>query len=153
MGLQTALTTNSQKKEAAEKVVATEEPPKNVSLEDVKEAWSAYVESLRSKVQQMLYFQMQRMDPVSLKNRELTLRCSDDFAKKILEENKKRLAKVLEEEIGVFLRLNCIVQKTEKDTEESMSPYERFKALQERDPKIKKLVELFGAELDYNLNQ
>ncbi len=133
--------------------VATKEPPKNINLNDVKEVWPNYVESLRSKVQQMLYFQMQRMDPVALKNRELTLRCSDDFAKKILEENKKRLAKVLEEETGVFLRLKCIVQKTEQDTEESMSPYERFKALQERDPKIKKLVELFGAELDYNLNQ
>jgi len=138
---------------AAETEVATKEPPKNVSLREVKEAWPSYVESLRSKVQQMLYFQMQRMDPVALKNRELTLRCSDDFAKKILEENIKRLAKVLEDEIGIFLRLKCIVQKTEQDTEESMSPYERFKALQERDPKIKKLVELFGAELDYNLNQ
>ncbi|NGP75194.1 DNA polymerase III subunit gamma/tau [Balneolaceae bacterium YR4-1] len=142
-----------QQSSAEEPEVAVQEPPKNVSLNEVKEAWPAYVETLRSKVQQMLYFQMQRMDPVSLKNRELTLRCSDDFAKKILEENKKRLAKVLEEEVGVFLRLKCIVQKTEKDTEESMSPYERFKALQERDPKIKKLVELFGAELDYNLNQ
>ena len=136
-----------------ESEVATKEAPKNVSLQEVKEAWPSYVETLRSKVQQMLYFQMQRMDPVALKNRELTLRCSDDFAKKILEENKKRLAKVLEEEIGIFLRLKCIVQKTEQDAEDSMSPYERFKALQERDPKIKKLVELFGAELDYNLNQ
>ncbi len=34
-----------------------------------------------------------------------------------------------------------------------MAPYERFKKLQDRDPTIKKLVELFGAELDYNLNQ
>lgn len=147
--------TDSKPKQSSEEEseIAVKEPPKNISLHEVKEAWPAYVESLRSRVQQMLYFQMQRMDPVSLKNRELTLRCSDDFAKKILEENKKRLAKVLEDEIGIFLRLKCIVQKTEKDTEESMSPYERFKALQDRDPKIKKLVELFGAELDYNLNQ
>ncbi|MDX1585177.1 MAG: DNA polymerase III subunit gamma/tau [Balneolaceae bacterium] len=144
---------NPQKESTEESEVAVKEPPKNITLSEVKEAWPDYVESLRSKVQQMLYFQMQRMDPVGLKNRELTLRCSDDFAKKILEENKKRLAKVLEDEIGVFLRLKCFVQKTEQDTEESMSPYERFKALQERDPKIKKLVELFGAELDYNLNQ
>jgi len=133
--------------------VATREVPKNLKLQEINDAWPAYVEALRSQVQQMLYFQMQRMEPVALKNRELTLRCSDDFAKKILEENKKRLAKVLEAEIGVFLRLKCNVRKTEQETEESKSPYERFKALQERDPKIKKLVELFGAELDYNLNQ
>lgn len=126
---------------------------RKVSLQEVKEAWPAYVELLRSRVQQMLYFQMQRMEPIELKNRELTLRCADDFAKKILDENKKRLAKVLEEEIGVFLRMQCIVRKNEQEEEESKSPYERFKALQERDPKIKTLVELFGAELDYNLSQ
>ncbi len=133
--------------------VIAKDAPKNISMQDVKEAWPAYLELLRERVQQMLYFQMQRMEPVELKNRELTLRCADDFAKKILVENKKRLAKVLEEEIGIFLRLKCKVQKTEQEAEESKSPYERFKALQERDPKIKTLVELFGAELDYNLNQ
>lgn len=134
-------------------VADTKTVPKKITLEDVKECWPDYVESLRNKVQQMLYFQMQRMEPLELKNRELKLRGSDDFAKKILDENRKRLAKVLEEEIGVFLRLKCIVQKNEQEAEESKSPYERFKDLQERDPKIKTLVELFGAELDYNLNQ
>lgn len=141
----------------AESSIAVEEAPKeapeHISLQDIKDAWPSYVESLRSQVQQMLYFQMQRMEPVALKNRELTFRCNDNFAQKILEENKKRLAKVLEGEVGIFLRLKCIVQKSEQDTGESMSPYERFKALQDRDPKIKTLVELFGAELDYNLNQ
>jgi len=140
-------------KSNSEPEVIAKETPKNISIQDVKEAWPGYVELLRERVQQMLYFQMQRMEPIELKNRELTLRCADDFAKKILEENKKRLSKVLEEEIGIFLRLKCKVQKTEQEAEESKSPYERFKALQERDPKIKTLVELFGAELDYNLNQ
>ena len=130
-----------------------EDKPRNVSLAEVKEMWPEYIEALREHVPQMLYFQMQRVEPIVLKNRELKLRCNDDFSKKIVEENKKRLAKVLEEKVGVFLRLKCTVQKTEEDAEESKSPYERFKALQERDPKIKTLVELFGAELDYNLNR
>jgi DNA polymerase-3 subunit gamma/tau len=142
--------------QAVESSGQTEEPKteenKNVTLQEVKDAWPAYVELLRDRVQQMLYFQMQRMEPIELKNRELTLRCADDFAKKILDENKKRLAKVLKEEIGIFLRMKCIVRKNEQEEEESKSPYERFKALQERDPKIKTLVELFGAELDYNLS-
>ncbi len=96
---------------------------------------------------------MQRVDPVELKNGDLKLRANDDFAKKIVDENRRRLGKLLEDEIGAFLNLTCIVQKQEKSGEDSMSPYERFKKLQERDPTIKKLVELFGAELDYNLNQ
>ena len=129
------------------------EEPKNIDLNLVKNSWDDYVELLKSEVPQMLYFQMMRLEPIKLKNRELTLRCSDDFAKKTVEENKKALGKFLEQEIGVFLRLKCMVQKTEQETEESMSPYERFKKLQENDPTIKTLVEVFGAELDYNLNQ
>ncbi len=141
---------------AEEEVPASKENSKkreSITLEEIKESWPEYIEALRAHVPQMLYFQMQRVDPMALKNRTLKLRCNDDFSKKIVEENKKRLSKVLESVVGIFLRISCVVQKTDEDMEESKSPYERFKALQDRDPTIKKLVELFGAELDYNLNQ
>ncbi|HEX6982358.1 MAG TPA: DNA polymerase III subunit gamma/tau [Balneolaceae bacterium] len=127
--------------------------PKDVSLNEIKECWDDYIEELRQEVQQMLYFQMQRVDPIKLKNGDLLLRCNDEFAKKTVEENKRRLGKILEHKIDAFLHFNCVVQKDESTVEESKSPYERFKDLQERDPTIKKLVELFGAELDYNLNR
>jgi len=132
---------------------APKRAPKDVSLEEISAHWEAYIDDLRQHVPQMLYFQMQRVDPIKLKNGALLLRCNDDFAKKIVEENKRRLGKLLEDHIGAFLNLSCTVQKDDSDPEESMSPYERFKKLQKRDPKIKKLVELFGAELDYNLNR
>lgn len=137
----------------AETVTVEKRAPKDVTLEEIEEYWDQYLDDLRQHVPQMLYFQMQRVDPVKLENGELILRCSDDFAKKIVDENKRRLGKFLEDEIGVFLNFKSIVKKIESDAEESMSPYERFKQLQKRDPKIKTLVELFGAELDYNLNQ
>jgi DNA polymerase-3 subunit gamma/tau len=127
--------------------------PKDVSLDEIKQCWEQYLDELRQHVPQMLYFQMQRVDPIKLGNGELVLRCNDDFARKIVDENKRRLGKFLEDEIGAFLTFKSIVKKKESDSEESKSPYERFKELQKRDPKIKKLVELFGAELDYNLNQ
>lgn len=137
-----------EKEESAPKTEA-----KKVDLAMVKKHWDDYLNRLKDEVQQMLYFQMQRLEVTKLKNRKLFLRCSNDFARKTIDENKKELGKLLEKEIGVFLQLKCVVQKTEQDKEESKSPYERFKKLQERDPTIKTLVELFGAELDYNLNQ
>jgi DNA polymerase-3 subunit gamma/tau len=144
---------DSQKTVETETLTAQKRAPKDVSLQEINDCWEDYLDSLREHVPQMLYFQMQRVDPVELKNGDLKLRANDDFAKKIVDENRRRLAKFLEDEIGAFLNFACIVQKQEKNAEESMSPYERFKKLQERDPTIKKLVELFGAELDYNLNQ
>ncbi|MFH5884546.1 DNA polymerase III subunit gamma/tau [Halalkalibaculum sp. DA3122] len=126
----------------------------HITLEEVREEWDPYLKLLKEQVPQTLYFQMQRVEPIALKNRKLTLRCSNDFAKRILDENKRDLAKKLESITGIFLRFESVVQKNEQqDKEEAKSPYERFKDLQERDPKIKMLVELFGAELDYNLNR
>lgn len=124
---------------------------KNIKLDDIKENWEAYVNQLKKHVPQMLYFQMQRVEPFKLKNRELFLRCNDDFAKKMVDEHQKELAKILEGVVGSFLRFSCKVRQKETDDKTSMSPYERFKKLQKNDPTIKKLVELFGAELDYNL--
>lgn len=132
---------------------AEKRAPKDVSLDEIEECWEQYLDELRQHVPQMLYFQMQRVDPINLENGELVLRCNDDFAKKIVDENKRRLGKLLEDELGAFLTFKSIVKKKDSDSDESKSPYERFKELQKRDPKIKKLVELFGAELDYNLNQ
>jgi DNA polymerase-3 subunit gamma/tau len=141
----------SQPKVAAE--ARPQRAPKDIALDEIQEHWEAFIEELRKEVPQMLYFQMKRVDPIQLKNGDLLLSCSDDFAKKIVEENKRQLGKILGHQIDAFLNIDCQVQKKEQDPEKSMSPYERFKKLQERDPTIKTLVELFGAELDYNLNQ
>ena len=127
--------------------------PKDVSLDEIEECWDDYVDALKQNMPHLLYLQMQRVDPVELKNGELILHCKDDFSKRIVDENRRRLCKVLQNEIGAYLNFKCVVKKQETNSEESMSPYERFKRLQNRDPMIKKLVELFGAELDYNLNQ
>ena len=127
--------------------------PKEVSLDEINDHWDDFIDLLRQDVPQMLYFQMQRLKPISLKNGDLLLRCNDDFAQKIVEENKRQLGQILAQGIGAFLNISCKVQKDKSNSEQSMSPYERFKKLQKRDPTIKTLVELFGAELDYNLNR
>lgn len=132
---------------------APKRAPKDVTLDEISDHWDDFIERLRQEVPQMLYFQMQRVEPIRLQNGTFLLRCNDDFAKKIVEENSRQLGKILEHQIDAFLNIDCQVQKDKSNTQKSESPYERFKKLQERDPTIKTLVELFGAELDYNLNQ
>jgi DNA polymerase-3 subunit gamma/tau len=126
---------------------------REITLSLIKKRWDSYLLSLKEQVPTMIYFQMQRVEPVKLENRELLLRCSDHFAKKMVEEHKQVLQKTLKTTMGGFLQLRCVINKQEEKTKATKSPYERFKELQERDPKIKTLVELFGAELDYNLNR
>ncbi|GAA5522548.1 DNA polymerase III subunit gamma/tau [Aliifodinibius salicampi] len=127
--------------------------PKDISFDEVLDCWDPFIDDLRKEVPQMLYFQMQRLKPAKLENGDLLLHCNDDFAKQVVEENSRQLGQILGKQLNAFLNIKCKVKKRETTEEESMSPYERFKKLQERDPTIKTLVELFGAELDYNLNQ
>lgn len=152
-GAETATTVQTTEKETSDKSPAAPSSVRKITLENVKESWGTYVTNLKEQVPQMLYFQMQRVEPIKLKNRELLLHCNDNFAQKMVEEHKRELAKILEGNVGGFLRFTCKVRKKKQDDESSMTPYERFKKLQQRDPQIKTLVELFGAELDYNLNQ
>ncbi len=127
--------------------------PKDISFDEILDCWDPFIDDLRKEVPQMLYFQMQRLKPAGLENGDLLLHCNDDFAKQVVEENSRQLGQILGKQLNTFLNIKCKVKKRETNGEESMSPYERFKKLQERDPTIKTLVELFGAELDYNLNQ
>lgn len=127
--------------------------PKDISFDEVLDCWDPFIDDLRKEVPQMLYFQMQRLKPAGLENGDLLLHCNDDFAKQVVDENSRQLGQILGKQLNTFLNIKCKVKKRETNEEESMSPYERFKKLQERDPTIKTLVELFGAELDYNLNQ
>lgn len=124
-------------------------PPNELKLHELKETWPRYVEELKKHVPQMLYFQMQRIEPIALKHGEVLLRCGDPFALKMVEENETELRKILKRVTGATLRLTCKIEQSAEQKRESMSPYERFKKLQEKDPTIRTIVELFGAELEY----
>jgi DNA polymerase-3 subunit gamma/tau len=137
----------------ANEVKEPEFTSQKITLSLIKEKWEPYLLSLKKEVPKMIYFQMQRVEPVKLENRELLLQCTDHFAQKMVEEHRQALEKILKAIMGGFLQLRCVVNKEDAKAKAVMSPYERFKKLQERDPKIKTLVELFGAELNYNLNR
>jgi len=124
---------------------------RTVYLHTIKEKWPEYIDALENHIPKMLHLQMQRVEPVDLKNGELTIRCNDAFTERMVDENRAILSRTLKQICGGYVRIKCQVSpknKTISETE-TLSPYERFKKLQEKDPKIRTIVELFGAELDY----
>ncbi|MFN1835708.1 DNA polymerase III subunit gamma/tau [Balneola sp. MJW-20] len=128
---------------------AEEEAPEKITLHYVQEKWDTYLESLKGDVPMMLHLQLERARLGKLEGRELTLQCNDQFAMKMLEEQSLELAKKLKECVGCMLRFNIIVKKDPTQKTKEMSPYERFKQLQQKDPMIRDIVEIFGAELEY----
>ncbi|HBX66568.1 MAG TPA: DNA polymerase III subunit gamma/tau [Balneolaceae bacterium] len=126
----------------------TDEAPKKVTQEYVKEQWPQYLESLKGDFPMLLHLQMERMKVVKVKGSELFLECDNQFAKKMVEEQSSDLQKKLKECVGSLLRFNVSVGELE-EREKPMSVFERFKQIQQKDPIIRDIVEIFGAELEY----
>ncbi|HBQ60063.1 MAG TPA: DNA polymerase III subunit gamma/tau, partial [Balneolaceae bacterium] len=72
----------------------------------------------------------------------------NQFAKKMLDEQSMDLQKKLKECVGSMLRFNISVGELSEE-DKPMSVYERFKQIQQKDPIIRDIVEIFGAELEY----
>lgn len=130
--------------------IKEEVPSKQISgINEVIDKWGDFLENLKSNSPGTLYYQMQRVEPHELNGRELTITVDNEFAQQLVDENRMLLVKTLKEELGISLQLCCIVKRNNKQTDKSLNPYERFKELQKKDPQIRTIVELFGAELDY----
>ncbi|HET8866593.1 MAG TPA: DNA polymerase III subunit gamma/tau, partial [Gracilimonas sp.] len=113
-----------------------------------QEKWDEYMELLKVDFPMLLHLQMERVKVVKVKGSELYLECDNSFAHKMLDEQKTDLQKKLKECVGALLRFNVsVVEQSEED--KPMSVYERFKQIQQKDPIIRDIVEIFGAELEY----
>ncbi|WP_421773437.1 DNA polymerase III subunit gamma/tau [Gracilimonas sp.] len=122
--------------------------PEKLTLEYIQNSWPEYLNSLKGDFPMLLHLQMERVKVVKLKGSELFLECDNQFAHKMLDEQKSELQKKLKECVGALLRFNVSVGE-QQEREKPMSVYERFKQIQQKDPIIRDIVEIFGAELEY----
>ncbi|MBD3616992.1 MAG: DNA polymerase III subunit gamma/tau [Gracilimonas sp.] len=121
---------------------------KKITTEYIQESWSTYIESLKGDFPMLLHSQMERVKVVKVKGGELHLECENQFAHKMLDEQRTDLQKKLKECVGTMLRFNVSVAEQPEENK-PMSVYERFKQIQQKDPIIRDIVEIFGAELEY----
>lgn len=122
--------------------------PEKVTTEYVQEIWGEYLESLKGDFPMLLHLQMERTKVKRVKGGELHLECDNDFAQKMLDEQSTDLQFKLKEFTGTVLRFNISVGEVD-EKDKPMSVYERFKQIQQKDPIIRDIVEIFGAELEY----
>ncbi|MEX0719343.1 MAG: DNA polymerase III subunit gamma/tau [Balneolaceae bacterium] len=126
-----------------------EEVPAKLTFESVQEVWPEYLRLIKETYPMLLHLQLERVKLVKLKGAELHLQCDNQFAKKMLDEQNTELARKLKECLGNMLRFQITVSNSSDKSGKKMNPYERFKQLQQKDPLIRDIVEIFGAELEY----
>ncbi len=129
-------------------------PPKKAfkkpdTLDDLNKMWPEYLEKLQATTSSMLYFSIQKTRPVGLKKNVVTLECNDSFTSDIIREQQRKLCDTVKEHFGYALRFTSQLVEPEQRTDTIHDPYEHFSELQKKDPKLKKIVNLFGAELEY----
>ncbi len=142
-----------QKQTAPSNGTPTETPsekhiPEKITTEYIQEIWVEYLESLKGDFPMLLHLQMERTKVKKVKGGELHLECDNSFAQKMLDEQSTDLQFKLKEFTGSVLRFNISVGEIDKK-DKPMSVYERFKQIQQKDPIIRDIVEIFGAELEY----
>jgi len=118
-------------------------------LEDVENCWKPFLNTVKENAPQMLYFQILRFKLKELKGSTLIVAVDNEFATNLVDENQQLLSSLFKRMTGSFIRFSCTVEHSEEKKKETVSPYERFKEIQKKDPHLKKIVELFGAELEY----
>jgi len=119
------------------------------TLDDIEACWKEFLNHVKENAPQMLYFQILRFKLKELKGTTLLVSVDNEFATNLVEENQQLLSSIFKKMSGTYIRFSCMVEQAEDKKKESISPYERFKEIQKEDPNLKKIVNLFGAELEY----
>lgn len=118
------------------------------SIDDIRGEWETILKCMEEQAPRMLYLEMKNIRLKNLKGVELHVTVSNEFAKNVFSENEDLLANIMKKAIGRRIRFKCMVERGD-EKKETLSPFERFKELQRKDPQLKTVVDLFGAELEY----
>lgn len=121
---------------------------KELFLHDIRASWSDYVEEVKKSCKMSISHSLIRSQVVAVKGGLLTLECDDEFTRNILQVNQRELMVCWKSVLGRMLTLEFTLNAARPKTVQD-DPYARFRKLQQEDPKLKMIVDVFGAELDY----
>jgi DNA polymerase-3 subunit gamma/tau len=133
--------------------LAVTELPHNVKnttlvLDELQKNWERFLEYTRSQIPEIVFFSLNRTTLIDLRFGLVTMECLDPFSFKLLEEHQKTVSALLStyHEIELTVKFQL---KTDDHPTGSVDPYTRFKEMVKNDPKLRLIVDLFGAELEY----
>lgn len=124
------------------------EPLTEIYLSDVRTVWSQYIEEVKKVCKMSISHSLIRSQPTNLKGELLTIECDDEFTRNILQTNQRDLVACWKPVVGRMLSLEFILNAARPKVAQE-DPYSRFKKMQQDDPKLKLIVDVFGAELEY----
>ena len=126
------------------------EPAKPLQLHSLIEQWPDFINHLEehSPISHTVVLAFRQLQPADVNHGEVLIPCHNSFTLRMLEEHNRELSRELRSYFRRPLNLRSELREPDKK-QEINDPYARFKQLQEKDPAIRLIVDLFGAELEY----
>jgi DNA polymerase-3 subunit gamma/tau len=128
--------------------IVNSEPSKKILLDDIRTEWAAFADYAREQIPQILFYAIGRSQAIDFQHGEVTVQCEDAFTFKLFEEHRKSLSGLLSTYHEGSLSVKNILKVNDQPST-SDDPYTRFKAMSRENPKLRLIVDLFGAELEY----
>ncbi len=119
------------------------------SLEEAEKYWTYVLDCVQQEGPDVLFYQLQRVTIKKSEGRRMLMAVDNELSRNMVEENQERLATLFARVSGQRIRVKCTIENQHRRPE-TIHPYEKFKEMQKSDPLLKDLVDLFGAELDYD---
>ncbi|MCH8496542.1 MAG: DNA polymerase III subunit gamma/tau, partial [Balneolales bacterium] len=121
---------------------------RTVLLHEIKEAWPTWLEQVRQDCPQLVYFSLGRATLLDIKEKTVSIECQDELTLQMIRQNEQSLTACFQKVLKTSLYISGVVRKNQKN-EATNDPYEQFKKLQQSEPKVRMIVDIFGAELEY----
>lgn len=132
------------------KAPVVKEREKPIQFDEIDQEWMNFVEQLDgNQFSRHLKLLIGHALPHSLQHQKLILRVRDAFAAETIKTNQKKIETALFHYFTCILQVETTIVQPKEDEIEHLDPYEQFKKVQEQEPIIKTIVELFGAEPDF----
>lgn len=121
---------------------------RTVLLHEIKEAWPNWLKQVKQDCPKLVYYSLGMATLLDINEKTVSIECQDELTLQMIRQNEQSLTACFQKVLKTSLYISGVVRKNQKN-EATNDPYEQFKKLQQSEPKVRMIVDIFGAELEY----
>jgi DNA polymerase III subunit gamma/tau len=121
----------------------------DVQLNTVQQAWGLIMDQVRVDCPQLVFFAVNRTRATQVLHNGITLECQDELTAQLIAQHRAQLEGSFTNILGASIELKTAIRVADPTQQDSNDPYAQFRLLQKQDPKLRLIVDTFGAELEY----
>jgi len=135
--------------EQSDTIMGVPSEPVDFQLNTVQQAWGLIMDQVRVDCPQLVFFAVNRTRATQVLHNGVTLECQDELTAQLIAQHRAQLEGSFTNILGASIELKTVIRVADPTQQDSNDPYAQFRLLQKQDPKLRLIVDTFGAELEY----